>query len=49
LNPGNGKCLLHKRGLALGGSLAFFIKDRIDRRFVCRFQTIDIDRVSANA
>jgi hypothetical protein len=41
LNPGNGKCLLHKRGLALGGSLAFFITDRMDRRFMRRFQTIE--------
>lgn len=37
-NTGGGKGILHKNGLSFGGSLAFWIKDYIDRKFMKRFK-----------
>src|SRR2546430_14804189 len=38
LNLGDGRALASKWGIALEGNWAFTLKDRIDRRFVRRFQ-----------
>jgi NADH dehydrogenase FAD-containing subunit len=50
LNLGDGTGLLYKWGVVLAGRTAFLIKDRIDRRFMHRFQAIEsrgIDTSSA--
>ena len=38
MNTGDGKALLHYKGFTHHGRLAWWLKDRIDRRFVERFQ-----------
>src|SRR5947209_3290127 len=40
LNLGDGRALASKWGIALEGNWAFTLKDRIDRRFVRRFQVL---------
>jgi len=40
-NLGGGVGIFHKWGVTFGGRLAFAIKDRIDRRFMRRFQAIE--------
>lgn len=40
-NTGDGAGILYKKGVLLGGRLAFFIKDFIDRRFMRKFQAIE--------
>ncbi|MDF1593312.1 MAG: FAD-dependent oxidoreductase [Desulfobacterales bacterium] len=40
-NMGDGTGILQKRWLLFGGRLAFFIKDRIDRKFMRKFQSIE--------
>ncbi len=42
-NIGGGKGVFKKKWLVFGGKLAFFIKDYIDRKFMRRFQAIEID------
>jgi NADH dehydrogenase FAD-containing subunit len=37
-NLGDGSGIFHRGGLVFGGSLAFRLKDWIDRRFMQRFQ-----------
>jgi hypothetical protein len=37
-NLGDGRGIYWKRGLVWAGRLAFLLKDRIDRRFMRRFQ-----------
>jgi NADH dehydrogenase FAD-containing subunit len=39
-NMGDGTGILHKKGISFGGKLAFAIKNRIDRRFMRKFQAI---------
>jgi NADH dehydrogenase FAD-containing subunit len=41
-NLGEGRGVLHKRWLTFGGRLAFRIKDYIDRRFMRRFQALEV-------
>jgi len=38
---GDGKRVLHKKGLVLYGRLPFVLKDHIDRRFIRRFQAME--------
>ncbi len=38
-NLGGGKGILYKNGLSFSGTLAFWIKDYIDRKFIKRFKT----------
>ena len=40
-NLGDGTGIFHKWSIVLGGRLAFFIKDRIDRRFMRTFQAFE--------
>jgi selenide,water dikinase len=40
MNTGDGRALLHYRGLTHHGRTAWWLKDRIDRRFVARFQRL---------
>jgi NADH dehydrogenase FAD-containing subunit len=40
-NMGEGDGILQKKWLLFGGRLAFIIKDRIDRRFMHKFQSIE--------
>jgi selenide,water dikinase len=40
INTGDGRALASYRGLSAHGRLAFLLKDRIDRRFVERFQDL---------
>ena len=41
-NLGSGQGVLQKRWLLMGGKPAFFIKDYIDRKFMRKFQAIEI-------
>jgi NADH dehydrogenase FAD-containing subunit len=41
-NLGDGEGVLHKRWLTFGGKSAFMIKDSIDRKFMRRFQAIEL-------
>jgi len=49
LNLGDGRVLGAKWGLALSGRSLWRLKDRIDRRFVRRFQVLDSDGAPARA
>ena len=40
-NMGDGTGILHKKGVTFGGRLAFVIKDRIDRKFMKKFQSME--------
>jgi len=40
-NMGDGTGIFYKRGVLLSGRLAFILKDRIDRRFMKKFQAIE--------
>ena len=40
-NMGDGTGILYKKPLLLGGRLAFFVKDYIDRKFIRKFQSIE--------
>jgi hypothetical protein len=40
-NLGDGTGILHKRRILFGGRLAFMIKDRIDRKFMKKFQAFE--------
>ena len=40
MNTGDGRALLHYKGLTHHGRAAWWLKDRIDRRFVRRFQQL---------
>ncbi|MEW6671789.1 MAG: FAD-dependent oxidoreductase [Thermodesulfobacteriota bacterium] len=40
-NMGDGTGILKKKWLMFGGGLAFFLKDRIDRKFMRKFQSIE--------
>lgn len=41
MNTGDGRALLHWRGVVAHNRAAWWLKDRIDRRFVKRFQRLD--------
>ena len=45
LNTGDGRALLARRGVSLRGRPAWWLKDRIDRRLVRRFQRLERDAV----
>ena len=40
-NTGDGKGILYKQGILIGGRIAFKVKDYIDRRFMRKFQAIE--------
>ena len=45
VNTGDGRALLARRGVSLQGRPVWWLKDRIDRRFVRRFQRLERDAV----
>jgi NADH dehydrogenase FAD-containing subunit len=40
-NLGQGKGILHKKGFIMDGSLAFWIKDYIDSKFIKKFKPVN--------